>query len=119
MVVRRQEAHGGADEPALDIGELLRPVVLDKNLTIQGAGVGGTGALHSLSGINRVLGTVGPGGDDDKSGIHAILNSTLVSYERLPMLATFMAHSALPNGEIPLIGDILTGGAQPAAAAQN
>ena len=36
--------------------------------------------------IDSLLGFADDGGDDDKSGINALINSALVSYERLPML---------------------------------
>ena len=51
----------------------------------QGAGVS-TRVLDQEE-IDSLLGLAGGAdGDDDKSGIQAIVNSALVSYERLPML---------------------------------
>ncbi|MEM7169542.1 MAG: flagellar motor switch protein FliM [Pseudomonadota bacterium] len=48
---------------------------------------GGTARVLDQSEIDSLLGVDGAGaGDGDTSGIHAILNSALVSYERLPML---------------------------------
>ncbi|MBL26846.1 MAG: flagellar motor switch protein FliM [Rhodospirillaceae bacterium] len=51
-------------------------------------GLGGQATrVLSQDEIDSLLGFDEHGGvEDDKSGIHAILNSTLVSYERLPML---------------------------------
>jgi len=48
---------------------------------------GGAGRVLNQDEIDSLLGfDVGDGGDGDRSGIKAIINSALVSYERLPML---------------------------------
>ncbi|WP_193371064.1 flagellar motor switch protein FliM [Pelagibius marinus] len=50
-------------------------------------GGGGSTRVLDQSEIDSLLGVAGAGDDDgDESGIQAILNSALVSYERLPML---------------------------------
>ena len=52
-----------------------------------GEGVVGSTRVLDQNEIDSLLGVDASGGDDgDKSGIQAILNSALVSYERLPML---------------------------------
>ncbi|HEX9792193.1 MAG TPA: flagellar motor switch protein FliM [Kiloniellales bacterium] len=52
-----------------------------------GEGVVGSTRVLDQNEIDSLLGVDAAGGDDgDKSGIQAILNSALVSYERLPML---------------------------------
>ncbi len=58
-----------AGEAVLPGGETTADRVLDQN------------EIDSLLGFD-----VGDGGSGERSGIDAILNSTLVSYERLPML---------------------------------
>ena len=52
-----------------------------------GGGAGGSTRVLDQSEIDSLLGVAGVGDDDgEESGIQAILNSALVSYERLPML---------------------------------
>src|SRR5690606_30200371 len=52
-----------------------------------GAPVGASTRVLDQDEIDSLLGlSGGGGGDDEKSGIQAIINSALVSYERLPML---------------------------------
>src|SRR3546814_10373685 len=52
-----------------------------------GAPAGGSTRVLDQDEIDSLLGlSGGGGGDDEKSGIQAIINSALVSYERLPML---------------------------------
>jgi flagellar motor switch protein FliM len=52
-----------------------------------GGGGGGSTRVLDQSEIDSLLGVAGAGAEDgEESGIQAILNSALVSYERLPML---------------------------------
>jgi flagellar motor switch protein FliM len=52
-----------------------------------GAAAAGSTRVLDQSEIDSLLGVAGAGSDDgEESGIQAILNSALVSYERLPML---------------------------------
>ncbi|WP_270375183.1 MULTISPECIES: flagellar motor switch protein FliM [Marinicauda] len=62
---------GGGDEPGLP----------------QGGGGGGTERILNQEEIDSLLGfSVSDDDEDQRSGIRAIINSALVSYERLPML---------------------------------
>jgi flagellar motor switch protein FliM len=78
---------GGADGDANAAAEW--EAMLDSSDGGDGGGGGGTSArVLNQDEIDSLLGfdDGGSSGDSDRSGIQAILNSALVSYERLPML---------------------------------
>ena len=59
----------------------------DGDAAASAGGAGGSTRVLDQSEIDSLLGVAGVGDDDgEESGIQAILNSALVSYERLPML---------------------------------
>jgi flagellar motor switch protein FliM len=74
----RMAAEWGAMENAPAEGAAMEGVDI--------ADMGGETRVLSQNEIDSLLGFGGDGGDDNNSGIMALINSALVNYERLPML---------------------------------
>jgi flagellar motor switch protein FliM len=89
MAEELETAEGGGDvdqEAMMAEWEAMADEDADGNAG-GGEGVVGSTRVLDQNEIDSLLGVDASGGDDgDKSGIQAILNSALVSYERLPML---------------------------------
>jgi len=86
-IIEEQEGGGDADQEAM-MAEW--EAMADEDAEGDdggGEGVVGSTRVLDQNEIDSLLGVDASGGEDgDKSGIQAILNSALVSYERLPML---------------------------------
>ena len=76
-----------SDEEAAAAAEWEAMAAAEGDDADAGGMAGGSTRVLDQDEIDSLLGLAGGGGgDDEKSGIQAIINSALVSYERLPML---------------------------------
>jgi autotransporter-associated beta strand protein len=110
LVAASSTALGGAGTTTVNNGgtlSLSNNISEDEAITISGAGVGGVGALRSISGDNTNTGTISLG---SLTNVIAAVTGSTLTLSNIDTVATSNNLTVSANGTVRVLGSILTAG---------